>query len=101
MIGLSAVATLYIAGCLALRSYQTRMIFFPESFVKSTPANVGLFYEEVSLEVEGDRVHGWFMPTVGTTAPVVLYLHGNGSNIGDLVERMQQFHSWGYGCAAD
>ena len=95
--GLGAIALLYFAGCVGLWSYQTRMIFFPEAVVKSTPANVGLAYEDVRLIVQGDSVHGWFIPAVEVDAPVMLYLHGNGSNVGDLVERMQQFHEWGYG----
>ncbi len=95
--GIGAIALFYFAGCAALWSYQTRMIFFPDAVVKSTPASVGLAYEEVRLTVQGDVVHGWFIAAAKADAPVVLYLHGNGSNVGDLVERMRQFYDWGYG----
>ncbi len=94
--GIGAIALLYLGACIALWAYQPRMIFFPDALVKSRPTEVGLAYEDIELQVQGDTVHGWWIPAVGETAPVVLYLHGNGSNVGDLVARAQRFHEWNY-----
>jgi fermentation-respiration switch protein FrsA (DUF1100 family) len=38
--------------------------------------------EQVWLDVEGDRVEAWFLPTAAATpAPLVIYAHGNGELI--------------------
>lgn len=97
--GAGAIALLYFAACVALWAYQPRMIFFPNTVVKSTPANGGMTYEEVELPVAGDTVTGWWIPAgiyAGEETPVILYFHGNGSNLGDLVERMRLFYEQGY-----
>lgn len=99
----------YLILCLVLWRYQTQLIFFPDPILRNTPDNLGLNYEEVFLPVEDGQVHGWWMPTAqkpaaqkptaentsSQIAPTVLYLHGNGSNVGDLVYRASQLHQWG------
>ncbi|MEB3232658.1 MAG: alpha/beta hydrolase [Leptolyngbyaceae bacterium] len=98
------VILLYAFICLGLRQWQTRLIFFPDSHVVTTPASVGLAYETVELAVgEGQAagtVQAWWIPTESgpesPTAPVVLYFHGNGSNLGDLVDMAQGFHRLGW-----
>lgn len=92
---------IYLGGCLLLWRYQTRLIFFPVMAVNQTPASYGLLYEDVWLPMKTGEVHGWWLPTVydrtSVPAPVLLYLHGNGSNVGDLIERAWQLHHMGYG----
>lgn len=79
-------------------------MFFPSSLLDSKPTDVGLQYNDVWLQA---GQHGWWIPPVGQSAnqskldlPVLLYLHGNGSNLGDLPHRLQQFNRWGYGVLA-
>jgi hypothetical protein len=81
--------------------WQTRLIFFPSALLKETPAEYGLIYEEVWIAVESDRpahpperLHGWWIPAA-IEAPALLHLHGNGSNIGDLVGDAKRFHRLG------
>lgn len=95
--------SLYLLTCLALWRYQTRMIFFPDALLKSTPAEVGLAYENVWLPTTNGQVNGWWISpksnprsTANEEIPVILFFHGNGSNLGDLVSRAQQFNQWGY-----
>jgi len=97
MKGLGIVVVLYLLACLALRQYQTRLIFFPEASLKGTPAEVGMQYEDVWLESSEGKVHGWWMPAAKVDAPALLYLHGNGSNIGDLAGRALQLQQLGVG----
>ena len=95
---------LYLLSCLALWHYQSKLIFFPDPTVRNTPASLNLLYEEVVLPTgsgpDAGTIHGWWIPTlsqrVNQLAPTVLYLHGNGSNIGDLIARASQFHKLGY-----
>lgn len=81
--------------CLALWRYQSRLMFFPAAELRGTPTDVGLAYEEVWLPVGQGKVHGWWIPAEDKSAPAVLYLHGNGSNIGDLAERALLLHRLG------
>jgi len=94
---LGIVAVLYLLACLALWRYQTRLMFFPEADLNTTPANVGLQYEEVRLSSGSGEIHGWWMPVIDPSAPTFLYLHGNGSNVGDLTGRALQLHQLGVG----
>lgn len=85
---------LYGGLCLAVYFGQNRLIFFPPRSIDATPAAVNLAYETVELPVENAIVTGWWIPA-SPNAPVLLYFHGNASNIGDLVNRAAQFHQMG------
>jgi alpha-beta hydrolase superfamily lysophospholipase len=74
---------------------QTRLMFFPSPLLKATPATVGLSYETVWLTMPVGRVQGWWIPAQASDAAVVLYLHGNGSNLGDLVNKAKHWHNLG------
>jgi len=78
--------TLYISTCLLLLWGQPKLIFFPDSYLKSTPQAYGLDYQDVWLRIGEDQVHGWWIPASQSSAPTLLYFHGNGSNNGDLTE---------------
>ncbi|NEQ98627.1 MAG: alpha/beta hydrolase [Cyanothece sp. SIO2G6] len=102
LLGLAALA--YTMVCLGLRRWQTRLIFVPDSHLQALPTSLGLEYEEVDLAVgEGNAagtVQGWWIPAdtnmPAPADPVVLYLHGNGSNLGDLPAMAQRFHQLGW-----
>ena len=86
------LATVYLAICLLLRSQQTKLIFFPNSEIESTPQDYGLEYQDVWLNVEQEQVHGWWIPASRSSAPALVYFHGNGSNNGDHSEIAALFH---------
>lgn len=105
------IGLIYVAVCLGLRQWQTRLLFFPNSQLKMLPEAAGLTYQDIWLSVGvGDHqgtVHGWWIPAPTNAdgavesepqVPTVLYLHGNGSNVGDLLEMGQQFHDLGWNC---
>ncbi len=94
---LGLLATLYLVACLYLYFRQTRMLFFPTAQITTTPADFGLPFEEVWIPVgdRGDRIHGWWIPASGPETGVLLYLHGNGINIGANVEQANRFHQLG------
>ena len=108
---LLTIPCVYALACLGLRRFQTKLMFFPPGNVGATPADVGVPYEDLRLKVGEGEVHGWWIPapvasnqSSGQPAkrepPVILYAHGNGSNLSDLVFRFQQFHDWGYAVMA-
>ena len=86
---------LYLAICLSLRLGQTKLIFFPDSTIKSTPQKHNLNYQDVWIDVREDKIHGWWIQAQQKSAPVLLYFHGNGSNNGDLVDLALIFHKLG------
>lgn len=94
---LGAIAIAYVCLCLVLWRGQTRLMFFPSASLVATPSDVQLTYEELRLPVGNGWIHSWWIPSLNPQAPVVLYMHGNGSNLGDLVNRAERFHQWGYG----
>ena len=73
------------------------MIFFPAAAIETTPADFGSRFEEVWIPVgaAGGRLHGWWIPASGSGTGVLLYLHGNGVNIGANAEHANRFHQIG------
>lgn len=67
-------------------------VFFPDSFMVGTPADLGLAYEDVFFEAE-DRItlHGWYVPHAGSAA-TVLWFHGNAGNISHRLENLALVH---------
>jgi len=98
----SAIAgTVYIIACLFLYFQQTRFIFFPRATIDTTPAAFNLHFQEVWLPVKTvadrvEKIHGWWIPGSTPSDRVLLYLHGNGINIGANVAHANRFHHLGF-----
>ncbi|MBD2461720.1 alpha/beta hydrolase [Oscillatoria sp. FACHB-1407] len=101
-LSLSVVGLLLVAYggiCLYLYFRQTRFIFFPSPYIETTPDEFGMAYEDVWLSVGNGnppaQLHSWWIPAQSTSRGVVLYLHGNGANIGANVAQAERFHRLG------
>lgn len=78
-------------GCAYVDLKQRQMIFQPTEEIAGTPADFGFDFQELWLPVAEaaprnatpERIHGWWIPAPSADAPAILYLHGNGWNIGD------------------
>lgn len=95
------VAIAYLLVCISLLLWQNRLIFVPYPIIQTTPANVGLSYQEVWIPVSTktgkvEHLYGWWIPAASPETGVLLYLHGNGENIGGNVEHSQRFHQLGF-----
>lgn len=83
----------YTSACLFLLIRQKQMIFTPTyNNSGDTPSKFNLAYEEVWIPVDinsqsQDKLHGWFIPCQKETLEerTILYLHGSGGNISDLI----------------
>jgi len=99
--GLGVAIALSVYGILSLLLYtrQTRLIFFPSVTLESTPADLGLAYKEVWIEIPtaqgSERMHGWWIPAGPQERGALLYLHGNGSNVGSNVNHAARFYRMG------
>jgi fermentation-respiration switch protein FrsA (DUF1100 family) len=102
--GLAIVSIVAYGGaCWYLWAEQRDLIFAPTRDLARTPADIHVDYEEVRLPVgRGERgtLHGWWMPSPNASAPVVLYLHGNDSNIGGNVDHVAALCRLGFSVLA-
>ncbi|RCJ24009.1 phospholipase [Nostoc sp. ATCC 43529] len=94
-------AFIYFAICLFLFISQTRFIFFPTAVIEKTPEFFNLPYEDVWLPVavktsKVESIHGWWIKAKQPNAKVLLYLHGNGINIGANVAHANRFYQLGF-----
>ncbi|MFN6498180.1 MAG: alpha/beta hydrolase [Nostoc sp. DedQUE01] len=91
----------YLGICLFLFISQTRFIFFPAAVIEKTPEFFNLAYEELWLPVvlktgKVEHIHGWWIKAKQPNAKVLLYLHGNGINIGANVAHANRFYQLGF-----
>lgn len=71
---------------LGWRWFEWRKLYHPHREITKTPEAVGLDFEEVEFVAEDAvRLLGWWIPCREARG-AVLYCHGNGDNIGDLVD---------------
>lgn len=102
IVGTGIVAAIaYLAACLFLYFQQTRFIFFPSSVIEVTPKAFNLKYQDVWIPVTAasgkvEKMHGWWIPASTPNAKVLLYLHGNGVNIGANTAHADRFHRMGF-----
>lgn len=76
------------AGALWLRHAETRLIYFPERGIETTPRQLGLDYQEIWLNTrDGVKINGWFMPSRHPNGFTLLLLHGNAGNISHRLEK--------------
>jgi len=79
---------------------QPSMIFLPSDEMLATPADWGLRYDDVWLESQQHKIHGWWI--AGDPQPsalhrkTLLYFHGNASNISTRRESIEEFHQLGF-----
>ena len=77
---------------------ENRFVFFPKAEVASTPADVGMEYEDVNLTTsDGTGLHAWFIPGptrfTGPKTQTWLWFHGNGGNLGTRVGQLHRAHN--------
>jgi len=76
---------------------QGRMLYLsgvPARTLTMTPANVGMDYQDVSIETtDGVTLHGWFI--AGRTSRVLLFFHGNAGNISHRLDSIRLFQDLG------
>src|SRR5688572_17368161 len=58
------------------------LVYFPDRELYGDPADVGLAFTDLAITTEdGERVHGWWIPTRAAARGHVLFFHGNAGNI--------------------
>ncbi|MBF0622837.1 MAG: alpha/beta hydrolase [Magnetococcales bacterium] len=88
---LFSVGYLSIAAVLYLT--QTTRVFQPVQFMDSDPDQWGMVFEDITFSSGEERLNGWWLPASKGDRPVVLFFHGNASNISGLKGHAQLFQS--------
>lgn len=72
---------------------QSNYIYFPSSYIYTTPSDLDLFYEDIMLKnSDGIRISAWYIPVKNPRA-TILFFHGNGGNISHQMEYIKMFYS--------
>ncbi|MBI2317126.1 MAG: alpha/beta fold hydrolase [Betaproteobacteria bacterium] len=105
LLAAAAIAALSAGGCAMLEAKQRELIFRPNKESYGIPADYGLAFEELWLEVkrsgaEVERVHGWWMAAEEADAPALLYLHGARRNISNNLFRIAGLRRMGFSVLA-
>jgi fermentation-respiration switch protein FrsA (DUF1100 family) len=89
---------LYASLLIYLYVVQARLIYFPDlpsRDVEATPADIRFAYESLQLKTaDGETLGAWFIPAPQARG-TLLYLHGNGGNIGHRLDPIAVFHQLG------
>lgn len=88
---------LYLLWIAMLYAMQTALIFPAGGSIWRTP-RVAPFrwpFEDVTLHVDGETTHAWWIPLDGARGTILLS-HGNGGTIADRLEQIAMFRDTGF-----
>lgn len=92
------LAGAYLIIVVATYLFQSRLIYMPELPTRklvTTPALLGMSYEDVTINTEDNvALHAWYVP-VENAKKTLLFFHGNAGNISHRLQSIQIFHDLG------
>ena len=72
-------------------------MYFPSVVCERTPDELALTYQDVAIETEdGERLHGWWLPSGSPPLGHVILFHGNAGNICDRLPHAELLVSAGF-----
>ena len=90
---------LYSAICAAVWFKQRQLLYFPDPAPLINGSFIGA--ETLTLSTpDGEQLKAWWLPPPSATAPVALYLHGNGANLDNRADRLRLLRADGIGVLA-
>jgi len=88
----------YLAFAAVLYVKQPKFLYSPEREVSSTPAELGLDFEDVVFKsADGLNLSGWYIPA-NNSKLTLLFCHGNGGNMAHRLDSISIFHNLGLNC---
>ena len=96
-----AVICAYATLCLLFYQGQWQLIFHPSRTITTTPASLGLRYDEVQFdytEMGTPQLDGWWIPAAAASSAsqqTILFLHDGRGSLSDTVAQLQALHALG------
>lgn len=91
----AVVALTYLGVCVFITLLQSRLIYFPTRDYPVTPADIGLEFEDLTLETsDGVAIAAWYVPRLDPKGSVI-FCHGNAGNISDRLHSIKLLHGLG------
>ena len=88
----------YLAFAAVLYVMQPKFLYGPVREVSSTPAELGLDFEDVVFKsADGLDLSGWYIPAKNPRL-TLLFCHGNGGNMAHRLDSIKIFHNLGLNC---
>lgn len=79
----------------SVRYIESKSIFYPVRLIASTPAALGLAFEDVFIKTQDNvTINAWLVKS-STQRGTLIFCHGNAGNIGDRLEKILLFHQMG------
>ena len=92
---IAGIAGLYLFIVGTIWYTHARFIFHPSSIVDSTPADLGVRFENVTLPLGSGQLAGWWVPADSGRSQTMLYLHGNAANVAANVHQVVRLRKTG------
>eukprot|EP00188_Purpureofilum_apyrenoidigerum_P000854 Plantae.Rhodophyta-Purpureofilum_apyrenoidigerum.ctg1429.p1 GENE.Plantae.Rhodophyta-Purpureofilum_apyrenoidigerum.ctg1429~~Plantae.Rhodophyta-Purpureofilum_apyrenoidigerum.ctg1429.p1 ORF type:complete len:392 (+),score=55.24 Plantae.Rhodophyta-Purpureofilum_apyrenoidigerum.ctg1429:163-1338(+) len=92
----AATLSAFALTILGLYIIQDRLVYWPSTVSKGTPAKFGLAYEDVSFcTLDGIEISGWFIKREQSVrdAPTILYFHGTDKNASFRLRKAAELYS--------
>lgn len=85
---LRILLAVYGVACLLLLVFQSRMLYFPQPVIESTPEDYNAEYQPLSIPgADNSKLYAWWLPSKNPAAPTLVYFHGNYGNVGSNAEQ--------------
>jgi hypothetical protein len=92
---IAVLAAAYVLIVSALWYWQASFIFQPSPTVNTTPIDLGVQFEKVTLPIGSGQLAGWWVPSQDPHAATLLYSHGNAGNVAANVQEVVRFQKAG------
>lgn len=86
-----------------LKNFIEPFVFFPQKGLDKTPLHLGIEYEDIYLNMDIYKIHGWFIKNkvkknmhMNIKNKVILFLHGNAGNISFRLNYIKIFYDLGF-----
>ena len=93
LFGIFFLFLLFAGYTLYLYFNQSKYVYFPAKNITTTPAETGLYYEDIIIKTsDGISISAWYIPVENNRA-TILFFHGNGGNISHHIDFIEMFYN--------
>jgi len=83
-----------------IKDFLEQFLFFPNKTIKKTPSLLNIDYEDVFLEYNEYKYHGWYIhgnyKNSITNNKCIFFFHGNAGNISFRLNYIEKFYELGF-----